>query len=72
MIVVTHLPQVASWADKQFVVAKTQQTDSGMTETIVTEVIGEARTGEIARMLSGNATETSLEHARELLAESTL
>ena len=43
-----------------------------MTETIVTEVTGEARTGEIARMLSGNATETSLEHARELLAESTL
>lgn len=72
VIVVTHLPQVASWADKQFVVAKTQQTDGGMTETIVTEVTGEARTGEIARMLSGNATETSLEHARELLAESTL
>ena len=72
VIVVTHLPQVASWADKQFVVAKTQQTESGMTESIVTEVTGEARTGEIARMLSGNATETSLEHARELLAESTL
>lgn len=72
VIVVTHLAQVASWADKQFVVAKAAQPDSGLTETTVTEVTGEARTGEIARMLSGNATETSLDHARELLDESTL
>ena len=72
VIVVTHLAQVASWADKQFVVAKTEQPGTGLTETTVTEVTGEARTGEIARMLSGNATETSLDHARELLGESTL
>ncbi|MBW3095096.1 DNA repair protein RecN [Bifidobacterium sp. 64T4] len=72
VIVVTHLAQVASWADRQFVVAKAENPDAGVIETTVTEVTGEARTGEIARMLSGSATETSLDHARELLAESTL
>lgn len=72
VIVVTHLAQVASWADKQFVVAKAENPDDGMVETTVTEVTGETRIGEIARMLSGNATETSLDHARELLEESTL
>ena len=72
VIVVTHLAQVASWADKQFVVAKAENPDDGMVETTVTEVTGETRIGEIARMLSGSATETSLDHARELLEESTL
>ena len=65
VIVVTHLAQVASWASSQFVVTK-----SG--ETTVSEVCGEERVGEIARMLAGSESQTSLEHARELLAESKL
>lgn len=75
VIVVTHLAQVASWADRQYVVVKqgglafdSENTDT--VETVVKPVEGEARVEEIARMLSGTATETSLDHARELLDSS--
>ncbi len=71
VIVVTHLPQVASWADSQFVVGKSED-GNGVVSTHVREVIGDARTEEIARMLDGSTTPTSLEHARELLASSKL
>lgn len=71
VIVVTHLPQVASWADSQFVVGKSKD-DDGTVSTHVREVIGDARTEEIARMLDGSTTPTSLEHAKELLAASKL
>ena len=71
VIVVTHLPQVASWADSQFVVGKSKE-DDGTVSTHVREVIGDARTEEIARMLDGSTTPTSLEHAKELLAASKL
>ena len=71
VIVVTHLPQVASWADEQYVVAK-GETDSGSIATTINQVRGEARVHEIARMLSGSESETSLEHAEELLKSSVL
>lgn len=71
VLVVTHLAQVASWADAQFVVTKGANGD-GETVTTVREVEGEARVHEIARMLSGSETGTSLDHARELLDESRL
>ena len=71
VIVVTHLPQVASWADAQFVVSK-HDGQSGGVETVVGEVAGETRQREIARMLSGSDSTTSLEHARELLESSRL
>ena len=70
VIVVTHLPQVASWADEQYVVAK-GETDNGSIATI-NQVRGEARVHEIARMLSGSESEASLEHAEELLKSSVL
>lgn len=70
VLVVTHLPQVASWADAQYVVTKQQDEESAA--TTVREVQGKEREGEIARMLSGSITPTSLEHAQELLAQSTL
>ena len=108
VIVVTHLAQVASWADAQFVVRKgvgsasdgdgadgagkagadagaygdgaddaTSGSSSadgadGVVSTTVTRVDGEGRVREIARMLSGSESETSLDHARELLKESRL
>ena len=62
VLVVTHLPQVASWADEQYVVAK-GETDDGSIATTINQVRGEARVHEIARMLSGSESETSLEHA---------
>ncbi|WP_018143018.1 DNA repair protein RecN [Alloscardovia criceti] len=70
IIVVTHLPQVAAWAGKQFVVAKAKTDTSASTS--VREVSGNARVEEIARMLSGSQTQTSLQHAEELLEECTL
>ncbi|MBW3082873.1 DNA repair protein RecN [Bifidobacterium phasiani] len=70
VIVVTHLAQVASWADAQFVVSK-DGGDQGVA-TGVREVRGVEREREIARMLSGSESEASLGHARELLADSRL
>ncbi len=74
VIVVTHLPQVASWAQTQYVVAKESISDAAgeNTQTTVSEVTEQERVKEIARMLSGSESETSLEHARELLASSVL
>ena len=71
VIVVTHLPQVASWADEQYVVAKGEM-DDGSIATTINQVCGEARVHEIARMLSGSESEASLEHAEELLKSSVL
>ena len=71
VIVVTHLPQVASWADEQYVVAKGEM-DDGSIATTINQVRGEARVHEIARMLSGSESEASLEHAEELLRSSVL
>ncbi len=68
VIVVTHLPQVAAFADRQLVVAKS--TDGQVTESGVRAVEGEERVQELARMLGGVADSAAArEHARELLAE---
>ncbi|KFI93113.1 DNA repair protein RecN [Bifidobacterium saguini DSM 23967] len=75
VIVVTHLAQVASWADSQFVVTKIPpdaDDDAVGVVTTVDEVADDARVHEIARMLSGSESEASLDHARELLKESVL
>ena len=72
VIVVTHLAQVASWADTQYVVAKGKHDGVEGVSTTVTPVGGEERVHEIARMLSGSESEASLDHARELLADSRL
>ena len=75
VVVVTHLAQVASWADAQFVVTKEPpdaDDDAVGVVTTVAEVRGDERVREIARMLSGSESEASLDHARELLASSSL
>ncbi|HAM16330.1 MAG TPA: DNA repair protein RecN [Eggerthellaceae bacterium] len=66
VIVVTHLAQVAVRADSHYVVCR--ESGSEGAETALAPVSGDAREAEIARMLSGSATEASLAHARELLA----
>ena len=68
VIVVTHLPQVAVMGSKHYVVSKTEE-HNALPITLLTEVSGVQREEEIARMLSGSITETSLAHARELLSE---
>ena len=66
VLVVTHLPQVAAWADHHFVVAKTESGE--VTESHVREVTGESRIVEIARLLSGQEeSELARKHAEELL-----
>jgi DNA repair protein RecN (Recombination protein N) len=66
VLVVTHLAQVASWADAHVVVDKVA-TDS-TTTTKISVVNGEERVTELARMLSGTPeSSTAQQHARELL-----
>ena len=66
VIVVTHLAQVATWADNHLVVTKS---DSGsVTQSNIIEVTGTERRKEIARLLSGQDESISAqEHAGELL-----
>lgn len=67
VMAVTHLPQVAACADHHFVVSKMSR--EGTTRSDVSSVNGEARVGEIARMLGGERLSgTSLAHAQEMLA----
>lgn len=67
VIVVTHLPQVAAWADSHFVVTKNN--DGTVSQSDVVKVEGEERIEEIARMLAGLENSASArEHATELLS----
>ena len=67
VIVVTHLPQVAAWADSHFVVQK--NSDGLVSQSDVQKVEGEQRIQEIARMLAGmEGSVSAREHATELLA----
>ena len=68
VIVVTHLAQVAVQGERHYLVQK-HASGSGAPETTLTEISGEGRVAEIARMLSGDTSDISLEHARRLLAE---
>jgi len=66
VIVVTHLAQVASWADNHLVVTKNET--GSVTQSNIIEVIGNERRKEIARLLSGQDESISAqEHAGELL-----
>jgi DNA repair protein RecN (Recombination protein N) len=68
VIVVTHLAQVAAFADNQLVVEKFEE--HGRTLSRVVGVEGERRVSELARMLSGHPdSPVANRHAAELLAE---
>lgn len=67
VLCVTHQPQIASLADRHFVVDK--MTSRGKTSISIRELGDAERVEEIARMLAGETvSETAREHARELLA----
>ncbi len=68
VIVVTHLAQVAVMGQRHYLVSKAEGPD-GRPETSLTEIAGDQRVAEVARMLSGDTSEISLAHARELLSE---
>ncbi|MFG2891804.1 DNA repair protein RecN [Streptomyces sp. NPDC048248] len=66
VVVVTHLPQVAAFADRQLLVEKTN--DGSVTRSGVTVLEGEERVRELSRMLAGQEdSETARAHAEELL-----
>lgn len=67
VVVVTHLPQVAAYADRHLVVRKSS--DGHITSSGVHALDGDERLRELARMMAGVDTGTALDHARELVEE---
>lgn len=66
VLCVTHLPQIATFADHHYLIEK--RISGGRTRTSVRHITGDERTEEIARMLSGaKVTESSLKHAEQML-----
>ena len=69
VLCVTHLPQIAAFADQHLVVEKRES--DGRTRTQIRVLDDRARTHEVARMVSGaKVTETSLQHAAQMIAAS--
>ena len=69
VLCVTHLPQIAAFADQHLAVEKREQ--DGRTKTQIRVLDDRARTHEVARMVSGaKVTETSLQHAAQMIAAS--
>ena len=69
VLCVTHLPQIAAFADQHLVVEKREA--QGRTKTQIRVLDDRARNHEVARMLSGaKVTETSLQHAAQMIAAS--
>jgi DNA repair protein RecN (Recombination protein N) len=69
VVCITHLPQIAAFADQHFLIEKSDK--GGRTRTTIRRMEEAERTQEVARMLSGaKLTHSSLEHARQLLASS--
>jgi DNA repair protein RecN (Recombination protein N) len=68
VIVVTHLAQVAAYADRHLVVRRTD--DGHITASGVVAVSGQERLRELARMMAGvENSDVAIEHARELLGQ---
>jgi DNA repair protein RecN (Recombination protein N) len=69
VLCVTHLPQIAAFANQHFLVEKQER--QGKTKTSVRLLSDKDRTEEVARMISGaKLTETSLRHAEQLISAS--
>jgi DNA repair protein RecN (Recombination protein N) len=69
VLCVTHLPQIAAFADQHFLIDKRET--GGRTKTQVRLLDDRARLHEVARMLSGaKVTDTSLQHAGQMIAAS--
>jgi len=69
VLCVTHLPQIAAFADQHFLIEKRES--AGRTKMQVRLLDQRASTHEVARMLSGaTVTETSLQHAAQMIAAS--
>lgn len=70
VICISHLPQVAAISDHHLYIEKIEQDDRTITQ--ITELDGEMRIHEVARMISGvEVTPLTLDHAAELIAQNT-
>ncbi|HEY1729498.1 MAG TPA: DNA repair protein RecN [Candidatus Baltobacteraceae bacterium] len=67
VVCVTHLAQIAAYADRQVALRKTETKSATLIEIV--DLDRDARLEELARMLSGATTGVSLQHARTLLKE---
>jgi hypothetical protein len=68
VLCITHLPQIAAYADTHFEIDK--RVDAGRTRTTVRRLDADGRVGELARMLGGEAISDGLRRsAREMLTE---
>ncbi|HZZ16905.1 MAG TPA: DNA repair protein RecN, partial [Candidatus Sulfotelmatobacter sp.] len=66
VLCVTHLPQIATFADHHYVIEKKER--NGRPRTGIRLVVAEERTEEVARMLSGaKLTDTSRKHAEQMI-----
>ena len=66
VLCVTHLPQIATFADHHYLIEKRET--GGRAKATVRQITGEERTEEVARMLSGTKlTETSRKHAEQMI-----
>jgi DNA repair protein RecN (Recombination protein N) len=66
VLCITHLPQIASFADHHYLIEKRES--AGRAKTVVRALATQERTEEVARMLSGaELTETSRQHAEQLI-----
>ena len=66
VLCVTHLPQIATFADHHYLIEKREA--GGRAKVTVRQITGEERTEEVARMLSGaKLTETSRKHAEQMI-----
>ena len=65
IIAVTHSAQIASFADKQFLIEKREE--EGSTKTYLSEVKEGGRIKEIARLIGGDESLLSIKHAEEML-----
>jgi DNA repair protein RecN (Recombination protein N) len=69
VICITHLPQIAAFADQHFLIEKAEK--AGRTTTSVRQMEPKERAEEVARMLSGaTVTEASLSHAKQMIEQS--
>jgi DNA repair protein RecN (Recombination protein N) len=70
VIVVTHLAQVAAFADNHLRITK--DTSGEITESTIMTLSGDERISEMARLLSGTDSEAARAHARELVISANL
>ena len=68
VIAITHLPQVAAKGNSHYLVTRNENPATGESVTGISEIAGEDRLLELARMLSGSSlSEAAVRNAAELL-----